>query len=176
MRLRLFRAAFVSVLALSGFLLLTGCRHHGDSFRSATLQSNWKTTKESARKELTAVPPPSKNLYFGIHEASNWQNPFLSIGLRDIQLRVYLADENTSPVDRGGLTRMRAARRQELTIRLAELPRALTSLPDDAWPYGRVVGIDKGYETKEQSAQIQHNLELTIATLNDLGVAVNEME
>ena len=113
------------------------------SFDMSRHAAKWAAAKCSARQELTQIPPPLKSVYLNINQESQWQNPFLSVEQNMIQVRIYLPDENASPIDRGGITRLSSARKQVVNVRLAELPRALSSLPDGAWPYGRVVAIGK---------------------------------
>lgn len=91
-----------------------------------------------------------------------------------IQLRIYLRDENTSQFDQGGLTRIRAARRLVLNVRLSDLPKALDSLPTNAWPYGRVVAVQYNMKTSQNNANVRHNVEVTFQTLNDLGLVVDD--
>lgn len=91
-----------------------------------------------------------------------------------IQVRIYLPDENASPVDRGGLTRLSAARKHILNVRLADLPRALVALPDGAWPYGRVVAIDKELAPPQDQIRLNKNLGATIAALQDMGIVVDD--
>lgn len=120
------------------------------------------------------MPAPAKKAYLAIRREPQWQNPFLSVGRDMIQLRIYLADENGSPLGRGGITRITAARREVLNVRLADLPRALASLPDGTWPYGRVIAVGEGLTDSQDRAQIRRNLEITINTLHDLGLVVEE--
>lgn len=160
---------------LAGLLLfLSGCRHSGDGFKVPANAASWNAKKDAARQELTAVPAPTKKAYLAIHREPDWQNPFLSVGRDMIQLRIYLADENGSPLGRGGITRITAARREVLNVRFVDLPRALASLPDNTWPYGRVIAVGEGLTNSQDRAQIRHNLETTMNTLNDLGLVVEE--
>ena len=173
MRLSL-RTAMWTMLALSSMVLVDGCRHSGDTFNLADNNAAWQASKTSARQELTEIPPPSKNIYLAIRQEPQWLNPFLSVKRNMIQMRIYLADENASPVDRGGLTRITAARRQVLNVSLEDLPKALASLPNDAWPYGRVVAVGEGITDKQSRAEVSRNLQATIKALNDLGIVVDE--
>jgi hypothetical protein len=91
-----------------------------------------------------------------------------------IQLRIYLPDENASPIDRGGITRLSSARKQVVNVRLAELPRALSALPDGAWPYGRVVAIGREKETPQNRAWFPDHLAITVRALQDMGVVVDD--
>ena len=173
MRLSL-RTAMWTMLALSSMVLVDGCRHSGDTFNLADNNAAWQASKTSARQDLTEIPPPSKNIYLTIRQEPQWLNPFLSVKRNMIQMRIYLADENASPVDRGGLTRTSAARRQVLNLSLEDLPKALSSLPNDAWPYGRVVAIGEGLESEQDRGEVRRNLEITIKALKDLGIVVDE--
>jgi hypothetical protein len=67
------------------------------------------------------------------------------------------------------------ARRQELTLRLSDLPEALAALPQEAWPYGRVIAVEEGPVTvRADRIPVRRNVETTIQLLNDLGVVVYE--
>jgi hypothetical protein len=68
-----------------------------------------------------------------------------------------------------------AARRQELEIRLKDLPEALSAVPDYAWPYGRVVAIQEApARSREDRVQIRRNEEQAIAIVNSLDTVVDE--
>ena len=155
-------------------LLIGGCKHSGNTFNVSSNPASWNAVKNAARRDLNEVPPPSKNIYLAVHTEPQWQNPFLTVDQNMIQVRIYLPDENTSSFDRGGLTRITAARRQVLDVRLADLPKALSSLPDNAWPYGRVVAVQEGLETHQDRVQIRRNLEATERTLDDLGIVIDD--
>jgi hypothetical protein len=136
--------------------------------------TKWAAAKTSARQELTQIQLPLKSVYLPINQEPRWQNPFLSVEQNMIQLRIYLPDENSSPIDRGGLTRLSSARKQVVNVRLAELPRALSSLPDGAWPYGRVVAIGREKETPQNRAWFANHLNITVRALQDMGVVVDD--
>ena len=123
-----------------------------------------------ARLDIAAIPLPAKDHALPAQSESQWQNPFLSVERNMLLLRVYLPDANTSAMDRGGMTRSTNARKQELNIRLRDLPRALASLPQDCWPYGRVVAVAPGFVTQQDQMQIQRNEQATLQTLRNLGV------
>jgi hypothetical protein len=73
------------------------------------------------------------------------------------------------------MLRPEAARRQEIQIRPADLPKAMVALPDGAWRYGRVVALAElpGAAPKERP-KMRRNLEAAIRQLNDLGIVVEE--
>lgn len=136
----------------------------------------WTASKRDARQELTQIPLPKKSSYTAIDRESQWQNPFLSVESNTIQLRIYLADQNSSDFDRGGLTRLQAARKQTLNVRLKDLPRALSSLPDSAWPYGRVVAVAEALEAPRYRPQLQSNLNVTVKALEEMGIVVDDLD
>lgn len=173
-RFSAFRSAALLVVALSASLAVGGCRNSGNTFDMSAHAAKWAAAKISARQELTQIPPPLKSVYLNINQESQWQNPFLSVEQNMIQLRIYFPDENSSPIDRGGITRLRSARKQVVNVRLAELPRALSSLPSGAWPYGRVVAIGREKETSQNRAWFPNHLDVTVRALQDMGVVVDD--
>jgi len=127
------------------------------------------------RTQLGQIPLPTKSRYVDVHEPGTWQNPFLSVDARMIDLRVTQADANTSSLGAGGLLRPSAARRQELQISPQEATQALIALPAAAWPYGRVVAIEEyPLADKKSRPAIRRQIEALIRQLNDLGVVVDE--
>jgi hypothetical protein len=171
--LRLSGFRFAALLAL-GVFAIGGCRDSGNSFDMSRHPAKWAAAKASARQDLAQIPPPLKSVYLPIDQESQWQNPFLSVEQNMIQLRIYLPDENASPIDRGGLTRLSSARKQVINIRLGELPRALAAIPYGAWPYGRVVAIGREPETPQNRAWFPNHLDLTVRTLQEIGVVADD--
>ena len=165
-----------ALLALAFFISLavSGCRNSGNSFDMSRHAAKWTAAKTSARQELNQIPPPLKSVYLNINQEPQWKNPFLSVEQNMIQLRIYLPDENASPIDRGGLTRLSSARKQVVNVRLAELPRALSSLPSGAWPYGRVVAIGREKDTPQNRAWFANHLDITVRALQDMGIVVDD--
>jgi hypothetical protein len=168
------RSTALLALTLSAPLAISGCRNSGNNFDMSRHAAQWAAAKTSARQELTQIPPPLKSVYLNINQEPQWQNPFLSVEQNMIQLRIYLPDENASPIDRGGITRLSSARKQVVNVRLAELPRALSALPDGAWPYGRVVAIGREKETPQNRAWFPDHLAITVRALQDMGVVVDD--
>lgn len=165
---------FAALLALSACLAVSGCRNSGNTFDMSRHAAQWAAAKTSARQELTQIPLPLKSVYLNINQENQWQNPFLSVERNMIQLRIYLPDENSSPIDRGGLTRLSSARKQVVNVRLAQLPRALSSLPAGAWPYGRVVAIGREKDTPQNRAWFHSHLDITVRALQDMGIIVDD--
>jgi hypothetical protein len=67
------------------------------------------------------------------------------------------------------------ARHQDLNVRASDLPAALNAIPENSWPYGRVIAVEEAHQTPT-SAQpaVRRNVEGTLKTLGDLGVVVYE--
>ena len=130
---------------------------------------------ESAREQLDLIPPPSKTRYLAVHSLSSWENPYLTVQENMATLHVTLADANPSDLGQGGLLRPVGARRQDLTVRVSDLPAALNAIPENSWPYGRVVAIEEAHDTPPAARPaVRRNVEATIKSLGDLGVVVYE--
>jgi len=133
------------------------------------------SARDEQRAQLAKIALPTKSRYVDVREPGAWANPFLSFDAQMINLRVVLADANTSAIGQGGLLRPAAARRRELQIRQQDLVEALIALPESAWPYGRVVAIEESpLADKKMRPVIRRQIESVIKQLNDLGVVVDE--
>ena len=153
-------------------LLLTGCNRASAGITSATANPQ---VIESARQQMDLIPPPSKSRYLAVHSLSTWENPYLTVQENMATLHVTLADANPSDLGAGGLLRPVAARRQDLTVRVSDLPAALNAIPENSWPYGRVVAVEEAHDAPASARPaIRRNVEATIKTLSDLGVVVYE--
>jgi len=131
--------------------------------------------RDKQRAELAKIPLPTKSRYIDVHEPGNWSNPFLSFDTNMINVRITVADANPSTFGQGGILRPSAARRRELQIRQQNLVDALIALPDNAWPYGRVVAIEESpLADRKSRPAIRRQIEAAIQQLNDLGVVVDE--
>jgi hypothetical protein len=173
--------AFIFVLPL---LLFMGCRRSAQSGgaqpptprqlqqqQARTLAKNEATARES----LENIPPPLKHRYVNVHSTDAWQSPFLTVHRDTLTLRIIYPQQTSSALDAGTLLHPAAARRQELEIRLSDLPEALSAIPDFSWPYGRVVAIEESPTASRQDrAQVRRNVETTIRIVNDLDVVVDE--
>ena len=133
------------------------------------------TELDSERAQLETIPLPTKSMYVDVHEPAAWANPFLSVGVDDIDLRIILADANQSKVGEGTMLRPAAARRQELQLRPADLAQAVADIPPSAWRYGRVIAVaETPNAAPKDRPRVRRNVEATIQKLNDLGVVVEE--
>lgn len=131
--------------------------------------------REQQRTQLARIGLPTKSRYVDVHEPGAWVNPFLSMDVKMLTLRVTFTDANPSAIGQGGILRPSAARRQELQIDPKDLPEALIALPAGAWPYGRVIAIEESpLADKKQRPAIRRQIEAVIQQLNDLGVVVDE--
>ncbi len=133
------------------------------------------TESATERTALEHIPLPTKSLYVNVHEPAEWKNPFLTVAADQVDMRVIMTDANPSQVGAGTMLRPEAARRQELQIHLADLPKALIALPEGAWRYGRVVAIAEAPDApRKDRPTIRRNVEAAIQKLNDMGVVVEE--
>ncbi|HEV3150982.1 MAG TPA: hypothetical protein VGY94_08510 [Acidobacteriaceae bacterium] len=132
-------------------------------------------SEATARVSLAEIPPPSKHLYVNVHSTDGWQNPFLTVHHDTLTLRVIFPQQTSSALDAGTLLHPAAARRQELEIRMSDLPEALAAIPEFSWPYGRVVAIEEAPNASRQDRpQVRRNVEQAIRIVNDLDVVVDE--
>jgi len=173
MQLSSLRSAFLAALVCGALLNIAGCRR-GDTFNLSAHAAAWKASKADARVELNHLPLPAKSTYLAINRLSRWQNPFLTVESNMIQIRIYFTDENSSDIDRGGLTRLRAARKHVLNVRLKDLPTALEALPEEAWPYGRVIAVSEEQESPQDRPRIRNNMAITTEALQDMGIVVDD--
>ena len=126
-------------------------------------------------RELDQIPPPSKNLYMTVHKRANWSNPFLIVGVHTVDLRVEPAGAAPGNVAPGPTPHTKATRWRQLNLQLADLPEALAALPEDTWPYGRVIAVeDDPRAPRNQRVQVRRTEEATLRVLNDMGVVVYE--
>jgi hypothetical protein len=124
---------------------------------------------------MELIPPPSKTRYMAVRSLTNWENPYVTVQGGMLTLHVLLADANTSGLGEGGLLRPIGARRQDLNIRVSDLPTALDAVPANAWPYGRVVAVEEAHNVPNGARpQVRRNMESAMQMLNDLGVVVYE--
>jgi len=158
----------------------TGCRTPASSSepsRATVRQARQaeQSKMDAARQELEQIPPPSKNRYLSVRTKDSYANPFLVVHPLTVTLTIIYRDQDPNGFNAGGVLRPANARKQEVDVRLDDLPKALSSLAPDAWPYGRVVAIEESPTApKAERIAIRRNVEATIQILNDLGVVVDE--
>jgi hypothetical protein len=152
--------------------VLGGCR---TASAGTTPQLASPQQVDSARQQISFIPPPSKSRYMAVHSLSTWENPYLTVQQNIATLHVTVADANPSTLGTGGMLRPAAARRQDVIIRTSDLPQALAAVPESSWPYGRVVAVEEAHDTPQSARPaVRRNVEATLKTLSDLGVVVYE--
>jgi hypothetical protein len=169
--------ALASLLALPAFL--TGCSRSPSAPISApsaaTLAEQRREALEAARQQLDLIPPPSKTRYMAVHSLTSWENPYITVQGGMVTLHVLMADANPSALGQGGMLRPVGARRQNLDVRVSDLPTALNAIPQNAWPYGRVIAVEEAHEIPVSARpQVRRNVETVLRALGDLGVVAYE--
>ncbi len=167
-----------SVLLLC-VLVFAGCRSEKQAVTKVSAAEHQaqqaSQLRDQQRAQLSKIALPTKSRYVDVHEPGAWSNPFISFDAKMVNLRITLADANPSTLGEGGILRPTAARRREVQINPKDLVDALIALPDDAWPYGRVVAIEESpLADKKMRPAIRRQIEAAIQQLNDLGVVVDE--
>jgi hypothetical protein len=180
-----FRSKIKGILALTLLLpfVLVAC-HKEEQAVEGVAQDAVKAEKQAQasatvldqeRAQLEQIPLPTKSLYVDVHEPSQWANPFLSVGPDVISLRVLTGDAGPNTLGQSSLLRPEAARRQELTLRPADLDQAIVAIPASAWHYGRVIAIaESPSAAPADRPKVRRNVEAAIKRLNDLGIVVEE--
>jgi len=164
--------ALALAACLASPLVLGGCRTAAAGTTPLTASA---ADIDSARQFLTLIPPPSKSRYMAVHSLSSWENPYLTVQQNMATLHVTGADANPSAIGTGGMLRPEGARRQDVVIRMSDLPKALSALPESSWPYGRVIAVEEAHNTPQSARPaVRRTVESTLKTLGDLGVVVYE--
>ena len=158
-------------------LALAGCTSAVAPPPSKDALARQRLQTESIRHDLEQIPLPAKSRYLAIHSLTIWENPYLTIQGSMVTLHVTVADANTSGLGIGGILRPVGARRQDLNVRTADLPTAISAIPQSAWPYGRVVALEEAHDAPASARpELRRNMEAAIKTLSDIGVIVYEWQ
>lgn len=166
-------ALFPVILALS----LAGCTAPATTRLSPDAVAQQRLEADSVRRDLEQIPLPSKSRYLAVHSLTIWENPYLTIQGNMVTLHVTVADANPSELGVGGMLRPVGARRQDLNVRTADLPAALNAIPQNSWPYGRVVAVEEAHDAPASARpELRRNMEAAIKTLTDVGVVVYEWQ
>jgi hypothetical protein len=159
-------------------LVLAGCTRTAAAPTSAetkALAAEQRQETNLARQQMDLIPPPSKARYMAVKSLTLWENPYLTGQGGMVTLHVVQADANKSDLGVGGMLRPIGARRQDLNVRVSDLPAALNAVPQEFWPYGRVVAVEEAHGIPVSARpEVRRNVEAVIKTLNDLGVVVYE--
>ena len=166
----------MSLTALPLAFSLSGCHSKPFTTNATEVRAEQQAIEASQRQQLELIPPPSKSRFMAIHTDDSWENPSITVEPAMLELRILLEDANPSPIGAGGMLRPIAARQQELNISMDKLDEAVSSVPQNAWPYGRVVALEEPAKTPPaELPQIRRNMESAIRKLNDLGVVVYDL-
>lgn len=158
-------------------LSLAGCTPPGATHASTDAVAQQQREIDSVRHDLEQIALPAKSRYLAVHSLTIWENPYLTIQGSMVTLHVTIADANTSDLGVGGMLRPVGARRQDLNVRTTDLPAALNAIPQNAWPYGRVVAVEEAHDAPASARpELRRNMEAAIKTLGDLGVVVYEWQ
>jgi hypothetical protein len=99
------------------------------------------------------IPAADPDKYRNVRDASDWNNPFLTITIDGFDLRFH-----------GG----------QMHGPLSTLARTLVGLPDSVWPYGRILAAsESGVQPSGGSELIKRNKEEAEKILKELGVTVD---
>lgn len=166
--------AALTVTLLSG----TGCNRPAFPLPgSGGSAADQRTQNDEIRTEIEQIPLPTKTRYMAIKSLTAWENPYLTIQGAMVTLHVTVADANTSSLGTGGVLRPVGARRQDLNVRASDLAVAINSIPQSAWPYGRVVAIEEAHDAPASAQpELRRNMEGAMKTLNDVGVVAYEWQ
>jgi hypothetical protein len=171
------RLSFLVFAALLLPLAFTGCTRTAPPSVAETraLAAQQRQEDDMARQQLEMIPPPSKTRYMAVKSLNLWENPYVTVQGGMVTLHVTLADANVSGLGVGGMLRPAGARRQNLNVRVSELPLALNAVPENSWPYGRVIAVEEAHEVPVSARpEVRRNMEIVMKELNDLGVVVYE--
>ena len=158
----------------------TGCRRAAptsEPSRATVRQARQpaQSKMDADRQELEQIPPPSKNRYLSVRTKDAYANPFLVVHPTTVTVNIVYRDQDPNGFSAGGALGPPKARKQEVDVRIEDLPEAIASLSPDVWPYGRVVAIEESPTApRAERVAIRRNVEATIQILNDLGVVVDE--
>jgi hypothetical protein len=157
-------------------LALSGCYSRTTHANAAQARMEQRAEEATEREQLAMIPPPAKTRFMAIHTQESWQNPSITVQPGMLQLHVMQADPSPSAPGTGTMLRPVAARQQELNISLEKLGEAIASIPQSAWPYGRVVALEEANKTPATAEpQVRRNMEVAIGKLNDLGIVVYDL-
>src|SRR3984885_8594453 len=146
--LMIVRLSFLVPASLLLPMIFIGCTRTATPSVAETraIAAQQQQETETARQQMEMIPPPSKTRYMAVKSLSVWENPYVTVQGGMVTLHVMLADANTSDLGQGGLLRPVSARRQDLNVRVSELPTALNAIPSGSGPYGRVVAGEEAHE------------------------------
>lgn len=102
------------------------------------------------------VPPPDPNKYVSVRDASDWQNPYLTVQANEIHVRP-TSTATEAP-----------------TMSPGDVVAYLEKLPPIAWPYGLVVAVqENGLRNPGDDVPIKKNREELVRLLEKAGIKVD---
>jgi hypothetical protein len=167
------RLALLPTLLLP--MLLTGCTRTSTPSHAEmrAIAAQQQEEAAQAKQQMGEIPLPTKAQYMAVKSLNLWQNPYLTVQGGMVTVHVMIADANTSDLGKGGLLRPLGARRRDLNVRIGELSAALNAIPQNCWPYGRVVAVEEAHEVPVSAQpQVRRNMETVVNTLNNLGIVI----
>ena len=155
-------------------LLFAGCNR--PVIPSAQAAAEHRAEIATEREQIDMIPPPAKSRYMAIRSFESWENPYITVQANMVTIHVLLADANTTPYGIGGMLRPVGARREELNVGPEKLAEAMASIPQSAWPYGRVIAVEEAHNTPAKGEPfVRRNMERTVGLLNDLGIMAYDL-
>jgi hypothetical protein len=169
--------------------LVTACSHAPSPRRAADSVAAAAAAREQAmakaraaaeaedadRQDLAAIPLPSKSVYMNIRTRQSWTNPFLVVTKSTVSLSMLYPPSGPAASPGDALLRPVAARRRVVELRLADLPEAISALPSDVWPFGRVIAVEEDPTAPRQDGPaVRRNEEAAMQILSNLGVVAYE--
>jgi hypothetical protein len=121
-------------------------------------QANTKQRYPSVSSLKARIPPPKRNVYSAVRDATNWKNPFLIAEEDGIEVRKN-GDDYAAPV-----------------VSVEQAMRLLEDLPKSAWPYGLVVGVEQQSvccRYSDGEARIRASRVDLVRRLNRAGIVVS---
>jgi hypothetical protein len=163
----------VMMPSLMAMMLMSGCHRETVGAKTAAEKAEERAQLQDDRALLEQVPPPVKGKFMAVRSFEAWQNPYLTVQSNMLELHVTRGDANPSALGAGGMLRPENARKVVLDVTLDKLGEAVSSVPGDAWPYGRVVAIEEAHHVPANAEPaVRQEMEKTLARLTELGVAV----
>lgn len=96
---------------------------------------------------LNRIPPPKRKLFELMADSADWRNPLLIVRGNEVQILF------------------------RSTVKPGDLLKRLSTLPGDAWPYGKVVGVQQQpLGSKGDSEKIRNTLPEVLKLLKSAGI------
>ncbi|MGA7295657.1 MAG: hypothetical protein WBW53_14915 [Terriglobales bacterium] len=123
-----------------------------------TPASESQATEAPQQTGLERIPPPDPSKYPPFSDLSGWKNPYFVV-----------REDGIGMVD--------LSNREIHILTPEEIPAELATLPESAWPYGRVALVTEAVpkDANDQTkAELRKNRALLLGTLQELDVQYHE--